>query len=344
MAERQEISFRIGPRDRRHDRLLVEAIGQRSYLASVTVRGSGPPGTAAGAASPGSGRTTGATAGTVPGAASPRTTTTRSREPPGATAARQSAARLPTAGPATSRLPAAGLPTTPPGTFASLRPWLLGKTSGLAVWLEQLQPQLVGVGDRRGCHRLAHRGVTSQPVYYDYGTTLYYEGDNVYYNNEVIATTDEYAAQAQTISANVPEVDPETIDWMPLGVFALTQKDGSVEDATLFLQLAISKDGIIAGTFQNTATENSFEVEGTIDNESQRAAWAPVGESWPVMETGVYNLTENEAGPAIALCRWPDAAVVNGPARRAQRRRRKPLVLSWQPTDAQVSIDSPRKL
>ena len=63
--------------------------------------------------------------------------------------------------------------------------------------------------------------------------------------------------------------------------------------------MAISKEGIIAGTFQNTATSKSFEVEGTIDRESQRAAWGPVGKSWPIMETGVYNLTENEASALL---------------------------------------------
>lgn len=115
----------------------------------------------------------------------------------------------------------------------------------------------------------------------------------------MIATADEYASQAQTIATNIPEVDPEQVEWMPLGVFALTEKDGSVEDATLYLQLAISKEGIIAGTFQNTATDESFEVEGTIDRESQRAAWGPVGKSWPIMETSIYNLTENEAGALL---------------------------------------------
>lgn len=139
-----------------------------------------------------------------------------------------------------------------------------------------------------------------QPVYFDYGTNVYYEGDNVYYEGEVIATADEYAQQAQEIASAVPEdVDPDNVDWMPLGVFALTQKDGSAEDATLFVQLAISKDGIIAGTFQNTATDDAFEVEGTIDEKSQRAAWGPVGKDWPIMETGLYNLTENEAGALL---------------------------------------------
>jgi hypothetical protein len=142
-------------------------------------------------------------------------------------------------------------------------------------------------------------GGYGEPVYYDYGTTLYYEGDDVYYEGEVICTADEYVEQAQAIVANVPEVDPENVEWMPMGVFALTQKDGSVEDSTLFMQLAISKDGIIAGTFQNTATDKSVEVEGTIDTKSQRAAWGPVGDSWPIMETGLYNLTENEAGALL---------------------------------------------
>ena len=138
-----------------------------------------------------------------------------------------------------------------------------------------------------------------QPVYYDYGTNLYYEGDNVYYDGEVVATTEQYAQQAQEIASNIPDVQPDDVEWLPLGVFALTEKEGSAEDSTLFIQLAISKEGIIAGSFQNTATDTAFEVEGTIDTKSQRAAWAPVGESWPIMETGIQNLTENETGALI---------------------------------------------
>jgi hypothetical protein len=142
-------------------------------------------------------------------------------------------------------------------------------------------------------------GINTQPVYYDYGTNLYYEGDNVYYNGQAVCTDVQYAQQAQAIAASVPDVEPDKVDWLPLGVFALTANDGTVEDATLFLQLAISKEGIIAGTFQNTATDQSFEVEGTIDTKSQRAAWGPVGQSWPIMETGIYNLTETEAGALL---------------------------------------------
>lgn len=142
-------------------------------------------------------------------------------------------------------------------------------------------------------------GNVARPVYYEYGTNLYYEGDTVIYNQQVVGTPEEYAQQAQAIATDIPKVDQAKIEWLPLGVFALTDNDGDVQDSTLYLQLAISKEGVIAGTFQNTATEKSFEVEGTIDRDSQRAAWGPVGEQWPIMETGIYNLTENEAGALI---------------------------------------------
>jgi len=140
----------------------------------------------------------------------------------------------------------------------------------------------------------------AEPIYYDYGDNLYYEGDSVYYEGEVIASADEYAEQAQAIASNVPEVAPEEVKWMPLGIFALVPKDGedTVENSTLFMQLAISKEGIIAGTFQNTATGKTVEVEGTIDKKSQRAAWGEVDKDWPIMETGIYNLTQDEA-PAL---------------------------------------------
>ena len=136
----------------------------------------------------------------------------------------------------------------------------------------------------------------SQPTYIDYGDNCYYEGDTVYYEGEAVATADEYAEQAQTIAENIPEVTPEEVDWMPLGIFALTEDgESSGPEPTIFLQLALSKEGIIAGTLQNTATDNSAEVQGTIDQESQRAAWGIVDKDWPIMETGLYNLTKDDA-------------------------------------------------
>jgi hypothetical protein len=142
-------------------------------------------------------------------------------------------------------------------------------------------------------------GGYGEPAYYNYGDNCYYEDDTVYYEGEPVATADEFATQAQTIAMSVPEVEPASVEWLPLGVYALTQGgEASGPEPTIFLQLAISKEGIIAGTIQNTATDNSTEVEGMIDKKSQRAAWGAVGKDWPIMETGIYNLSQDDA-PAL---------------------------------------------
>ena len=136
-------------------------------------------------------------------------------------------------------------------------------------------------------------------VPYSYGENVYYEDNSVYYGDQPVATAEEYAQQAEAIVASAPEVAPEKEEWLPLGVFALTQ-DGqkSGPDPTLFLQLAISKEGVISGTSHNTVTNQTQTVEGLADKASQRVAWAVEGKTRPIMETGISNLT-SDSGPAL---------------------------------------------
>jgi hypothetical protein len=86
---------------------------------------------------------------------------------------------------------------------------------------------------------------------------------------------------------------------MSLGVFAITpdgQKSGP--DPTLYLQLAISKEGAMNGTLYNQTTGSTQEIEGMADKKSQRCAWTVKGHTRPLMETGIANLTDNTA-PAL---------------------------------------------
>jgi hypothetical protein len=69
------------------------------------------------------------------------------------------------------------------------------------------------------------------------------------------------------------------------------------------LQLAVSKQGVINGTFQNTATSAVQAVEGMVDKQTQRAAWTAVGKSRPLMEVGIGNLTKDSTP---ALVHFPD--------------------------------------
>lgn len=139
----------------------------------------------------------------------------------------------------------------------------------------------------------------SDPYAYSYGENVYYQEGSVYYGDEVICTSEEYAQQAEQIVTSAPDVSPEQAEWLPLGVFALTQDGQATGPApTLFLQLAISKEGVISGTLHNTATDSTQSIEGVADKESQRVAWTVTGQTRPIMETGVANLTEDTA-PAL---------------------------------------------
>ena len=140
---------------------------------------------------------------------------------------------------------------------------------------------------------------STQPTYYNYGENVSYQDDGVYYGQQQTASADQYAAQAAEIAASAPAKDPSQSQWLPLGVFALTQ-DGQASGSppSLFVQLAISKEGIIAGTLNHKLTGETQSLEGMADKKSQRAAWTVKGQQSPIVETGLVNLTQDSA-PAL---------------------------------------------
>ena len=140
---------------------------------------------------------------------------------------------------------------------------------------------------------------------YSYGQNVYYEEGDVYYGENAVATEEEYALQAQTLASQAPEVTEASVaevdqnDWLQLGVFTVTADgEASGPPPSMFFQLAVSKDGVIAGTYHNTDADQTAPIEGAVDLKTQRTAWGISGRDWPIMETGLANLTE-ETGPAL---------------------------------------------
>ena len=142
-------------------------------------------------------------------------------------------------------------------------------------------------------------GYGTTPTSYNYGENVYYADDQVYADNQPVATAEEYAEQAATIANSAPSETPGKGDWLPLGVFALTQ-DGQASGAepSLYMQLALSKQGVISGTLQNTLTGKAQPLEGMVDKKSQRVAWSVVDQQRPIVETGLENLTQ-DSSPAL---------------------------------------------
>ncbi|MBX3418434.1 MAG: hypothetical protein KF851_12590 [Pirellulaceae bacterium] len=137
----------------------------------------------------------------------------------------------------------------------------------------------------------AYSGTSGEPVYYDYGETVTYDDSQVYVDGEPVASTEEYYSQASDIADKGAETANE--DWMPLGVFAIVSEEEQARTDRQ-VQLAINRDAVIRGNYQDQMTGTVTPVTGSVDKESQRVSLKLSGNEQLVVETGLYNLTNDE--------------------------------------------------
>lgn len=147
-------------------------------------------------------------------------------------------------------------------------------------------------------------GVEPEPAYSDYGSSIVFEGDTVYVNNEPVPAA-QYSGPAVELASTVPQppaplppeaepsAQPESAqakaDWMPLGVFALVQEKKG--DPVMFFQISINRDGVLSGAYSAALTGDQRPVAGKVDKATQRAAWR-IGESTDaIFESSLGNLT-----------------------------------------------------
>jgi hypothetical protein len=75
-------------------------------------------------------------------------------------------------------------------------------------------------------------------------------------------------------------------------VFAMVG-EGEEKSTNLF-QLAVNKQGVIAGEYYNALTDQTEPVYGSVDAKTQRAAWTVADRKFPIYEAGIANLTKDE--------------------------------------------------
>jgi hypothetical protein len=135
-------------------------------------------------------------------------------------------------------------------------------------------------------------GCYGEPMYYDYGGNVAYEDGMVYADDQAVATAAEYYSQADQIADSGAMASNE--DWLPLGVFAVIAEEGQTHTDKV-VQLAINRDGIVRGNFQDFLTDKVTPVTGAVDKATQRLSFKLEGNDSLIVETGLYNLTNDEA-------------------------------------------------
>jgi hypothetical protein len=138
-------------------------------------------------------------------------------------------------------------------------------------------------------------GLAAAPIGYGYSDgTVYYEENNTTVNNTAVTpSTQEQADYAHCLATSADNYDGDKAEWLSLGVFALVR--GTEEHASNVVQLSISKDGIVSGTYLDLIAHNDSPLSGSLDNKTQHVAWHVNGNDQVVFETALSNLTTDNA-------------------------------------------------
>lgn len=130
--------------------------------------------------------------------------------------------------------------------------------------------------------------------YYDYGGSITYNNNNVYYGSDDVGTQEQYYEQAETLAnSGNTSATQDASAWKPLGVYALTHNNQS--SSNVVMQLAIDKNGNVGGNYYNELSNQVVPIKGKLDKKNQRVAFTVGGNSSVVYDTGLGNLLSSQA-------------------------------------------------
>jgi len=133
------------------------------------------------------------------------------------------------------------------------------------------------------------------PVYYDYGANIYYADDKVYIDDQPVGSAEEYYSALRAQAAQREVASRRGDQWQSLGVFAVLGSDRDADKAQRFFQLAVDKRGTLGGNYFEKSSDVVQPIRGSVDRQGHRAAWTVGDDLQTIYETGVYNLSREEA-------------------------------------------------
>jgi hypothetical protein len=131
-------------------------------------------------------------------------------------------------------------------------------------------------------------GDWSDPYYYDYPQ----QEQPIIVQNYTTNIPPPAASVAQPAQAAAPSQG----SWLPIGVFAAAQDPAKAAFSSQFVQLALNKNGNVAGTYYNATTDQAHPLKGSMDKNAQVVEWTIADNTAsPTMQTGLYNLSQETA-------------------------------------------------
>ena len=102
--------------------------------------------------------------------------------------------------------------------------------------------------------------------------------------------SDDSAELAEELAHSGAVDLPADTTFLPLGVYSLVA--ASHEDASALVQLSVSKDGVLRGSYYDLMSDEGQKIQGAVDKKTQRVAWTIGANGRVVFETSLSDLTQ----------------------------------------------------
>ena len=141
---------------------------------------------------------------------------------------------------------------------------------------------------------------------YAYPGNTVYTGDNGTTGQLADTATPQADAAVANISplagattlAQQGAIEPaKDATFLPLGVYTMAPENHPA--ASVMMQLAVTKDGVLRGTYYDLVSDSEKTIQGSVDKQTQRVAWTVGNDGQVVFETKLADLT-GTTGP-VAL-------------------------------------------
>ena len=132
---------------------------------------------------------------------------------------------------------------------------------------------------------------SAQPFEYIYDRNILFHGDVIYVNRQPIASYKDFIASARLMADSAEIRDSQ--EWLPLGSFLVSNNDTTSLNPQA-IQLAMDRDGNIAGIYAHWYSNTVHSVQGKVGPEGQRVVFTIGDKYYITMDTGLANFLENE--------------------------------------------------
>ena len=193
----------------------------------------------------------------------------------------------------------------------------LGLVPG-GICARRLGPRPPGRCRRRHGRHWLGCDATAPDYQYDYGDNITYQDGEVYYGSQLAGTQQQYYQEAVDLAGCQPrrQLRPEAA-VVAAGRFR-PDRPGPKTPEMVF-QLAVDKAGAIRGNYYDQVSDTTAPVTGAVNKKDQRVAWRVGANKNLVIETGLYNLTQDRSTALVHYGPGSDPAVRARPHQAAGR-------------------------